>query len=157
MNVLLFHDFYLIFLIYISSHTSYVYIYIFIYEFLFHASNLYIFSHFICIYIYIFIFEFLFHASNLYIFSHFICIYVCGPIRSMPFNMSRRALPALRDDKYYLTEKSDGTRYLMYTVKKQDKGVFGVFAVFVNRGNQVFYAPGSVVMYEHNISFLPLI
>ena len=40
-----------------------------------------------------------------------------GFVGSMPVSMSRRALQSVqRSDSYFVTEKSDGTRFLLYIV-----------------------------------------
>lgn len=58
---------------------------------------------------------------------------------SLPYNMSRRSLSLLIDNEYYLTEKSDGIRYLLYVVATSH----GPEAIFVDRSGSIYRAPGS--------------
>lgn len=45
---------------------------------------------------------------------------------SMPLNISRRNLLRLQREDYFVTEKSDGVRYLMYVVCSGGPGAAGI-------------------------------
>lgn len=60
---------------------------------------------------------------------------------SMPLNMSRRNLLRLQREEYFVTEKSDGVRYLMYIVPSISSGA--ATAVFVDRAGSLFRPPGA--------------
>jgi hypothetical protein len=69
---------------------------------------------------------------------------------SMPVNLSRQNLVSVTHTKYYLTEKSDGIRYLMYVI--HDPTANKPVAVLVNRSKKAFRFRGS---FEIG-SFLPV-
>lgn len=66
-------------------------------------------------------------------------------IGSMPTNMMRSSFKKVLRTDYYLTEKSDGTRYLMYVVP-QDNETKKPIAVFIDRAKNIFTLPGSDVI-----------
>jgi hypothetical protein len=37
----------------------------------------------------------------------------------MPVNMNRKSLLSIQQNPYFITEKSDGTRYLLYVIKDE--------------------------------------
>lgn len=69
-------------------------------------------------------------------------------IGSMPCNMSRRSLQHVLQNEYFVTEKSDGVRYLLYIVNDSAAGIAstgrssGATAVFMNRSKEVYRVPG---------------
>jgi len=64
---------------------------------------------------------------------------------TMPLNISRRNLLLLEREDYFVTEKSDGVRYLLYVVRSgHSSGAAGaVTAVFVDRAGNHFRPPGA--------------
>lgn len=64
---------------------------------------------------------------------------------SMPLNISRRNLLLLEREQYFVTEKSDGVRYLMYVVRtgQASSAAGAVTAVFVDRAGNLFHPPGA--------------
>ena len=64
---------------------------------------------------------------------------------SMPYSMSRRNLEVVRKDPYYVTEKTDGVRYLLYVVRSpQGKKV----AVVYDRAKRVKMLKGTELIAE---------
>ena len=63
--------------------------------------------------------------------------------------MSRKAIPSLRDDKYYITEKSDGTRYyiLLYSVRP-------IIYICINQPNMLYILSYDLKSYDITIDIL---
>lgn len=61
---------------------------------------------------------------------------------AMPVNLTRQNLLEVQSSDYYVTEKSDGVRYLLYTVPESSRGG-GLVAVLVDRSKAIFKFRGS--------------
>lgn len=62
----------------------------------------------------------------------------------MPVNLSRRTLPVVLGTEYFVTEKSDGLRYLLFVVPSAAGS--GATAVLMNRAKELFTVPGSAAI-----------
>lgn len=60
-------------------------------------------------------------------------------IGSMPFNISRNTLNVIKENDYFITEKSDGMRYLMYIV--HDMSINNPVGILMNRSKEVYRLP----------------
>lgn len=70
-------------------------------------------------------------------------------IGSQPYNMSRNAFTHIKGNNYFMTEKSDGTRYLLYVLLDPRRSPFVPIAVAVNRSNEIFELKGSHLLGFH--------
>jgi len=67
-------------------------------------------------------------------------------IGSMPVNLTRKNLNVVLRKNYYVTEKTDGIRYLLYVVA--DPATKGPVAVLMDRKGAIFKIPGSAAVGE---------
>lgn len=70
---------------------------------------------------------------------------------SMPINLTRRNFAAVRRSNYFITEKSDGLRYLLFVVIGGEAGSAsppGPIAVLMDRSGELSLMPGSAVIGE---------
>jgi mRNA guanylyltransferase len=63
---------------------------------------------------------------------------------SLPINFTRRNLLNVQRASYYLTEKSDGVRHLMYIIPDIMKG--GTIALLMDRSRTIYKFPGSEII-----------
>ena len=64
-------------------------------------------------------------------------------IGSMPVNLTRQNLQIIQSNDYFMTEKSDGVRYLLYVVADPSSNDGRPIAVFLDRSKNIFSFRGS--------------
>eukprot|EP01039_Chlorochromonas_danica_P002294 gene2294-2513_t len=67
-------------------------------------------------------------------------------VGSMPVNLFRKNLTIVLETDYFLTEKTDGTRYLLYSMPASDLGPRQSLAVMFDRARTAFTFPGSELL-----------
>lgn len=67
-------------------------------------------------------------------------------VGAMPITMSRQSLKAIQQSRYFITEKTDGVRHLLYCLLDEHKRPI---AVFMNRAKQLFAVPGGQAIAEN--------